>query len=76
MGKNHRNRSWRSQWTLEKVSRTAVHKSGVMARVSVSPTDPSKDRITLENTDTLNLGRWNLAQLTEQAIKLWMEGEF
>lgn len=76
MGKNHRNRSWRAQWTLETVSRTAVHKSGVVARVSPSPTDPSKDRITLENTDKLDLARWDLGALTEQAVKLWMEGEF
>lgn len=76
MGKNHRNRSWRAQWTPERVSRTAVHKSGITARVSPSPTDPAKDRLTLENTGTLDLTRWNLGKLTEQAIKLWMEGEF
>jgi hypothetical protein len=75
MGKNHRNRSWRSQWTAERVSRTAVHKSGVIARVSPSPTDPTKDRITLENTDAIDLARWDLGKLTEQAIKLWLEGE-
>lgn len=76
MGKNHRNRSWRSQWIPERVSRTAVHKSGITARVSTSPTDPAKDRITLENTATLDLTRWDLGKLTEQAIKLWIEGEF
>lgn len=75
MTKNHRNRSWRSAWTPERVSRTAVHKSGVTARVSPSPTDPAKDRITLENTATLDLTRWDWGKLTEQAIKLWMEGE-
>lgn len=76
MGKNHRNRSWRSQWTPERVSRTAVHKSGVTARVSVSPTDTNNDRITLGNTDKFDFERWDLGKLTEQAIKLWMEGEF
>jgi hypothetical protein len=76
MSKNHRNRSWRAQWTPEPVSRTAVHKSGVTARVQPSPTDPTKDRITLDNTATLDLERWDLGQLTEQAVKLWMEGEF
>ena len=77
MSKNHRNRSWRSQWAPEPVSRTAVHKSGVMARVQLSSTDdPDKDRITLDNTATLDLARWNLGQLTEQAVKLWMEGKF
>ena len=76
MSKNHRNRSWRAQWTPEPVSRTAVHKSGVTARVQPSSTDPTKNRITLYNTATLDLERWDLGQLTEQAVKLWMEGEF
>lgn len=76
MSENHRNRSWRAQWTPERVSRTAVHKSGVVARVSPSPTDPAKDRITLERTDQIDLERWDLGKLTEQAIRLWMEGEF
>jgi len=58
------------------ISRTAVHKSGVTARVEPSPTDPAKDRITLENTDKLDLARWDLGTLTEQAVKLWIEGEF
>lgn len=76
MSKNHRNCSWRAQWTLEPISRTAVHRSGVTARVQPSPTDPTKDRITLENTATLDLERWDLGQLTEQAVKLWMEEGF
>lgn len=74
MTKNHRNRSWRSHWTCEPTSRTAVHKSGVTARVMPSPTDPTKDRITLENTQGLDLARWDLGALTEQAAKLWAEG--
>jgi hypothetical protein len=73
---NHRNRSWRADWTLEPLSRVAVHKSGVTARVQPSPTDPRKDRITLENTSTLDLELWDLGELTEQAVKLWMEGKF
>lgn len=76
MSKKHRNRSWRAHWTTEKVSRTAVHKSGVTARVTPSPTDPSKDRIILDNTETADRSRWDFGKLTEQAIKLWMEGEF
>jgi hypothetical protein len=75
MSKNRRNRSWRSLWTLESVSRTAVHKSGVTARVQRSGTDTGKDRITLENTATLDLTRWDLGELTEQAVKLWMQGK-
>lgn len=76
MSKHHRNRSWRAQWTPEMVSRTAVHKSGVVARISPSPTDPAKDRITLERTDQIDLERWDLGKLTEQAVRLWMEGAF
>jgi hypothetical protein len=75
MAKNHRNRSWRAQWNVEKVSRTALHKSGVVARVSPSPTDSTKDRISLENTINIDLARWDLGKLTEQAMQLWLEGE-
>lgn len=76
MGRNHRNRSWRAQWTPERMSRTATHKSGVTARVSPSPTDPAKDQITLEGADKLDVARWDLDALTEQAVKLWTEGLF
>lgn len=76
MTKNHRNRSWRANWIPERVSRTATHKSGVTARVGPSPTNPANDIITLENTATLDLTRWDSGTLTEQAVKLWMEGEF
>lgn len=76
MTRNHRNRSWRMMWTLEKVSRTAVHKSGAVARVKPSTTDPNKDQIILENTEKIDQQRWDIGRLTEQAIKLWMEGLF
>jgi hypothetical protein len=48
----------------------------VIARVAPSETDPAKDRITLERTDTIDTSRWDLGRLTEEAIKLWMNGEF
>lgn len=76
MTKNHRNRSWRSSWTLEPVSRTAVHKSGITARVQPSPTNAEKDCIVLENTASLDAARWDLGSLTKQAIKLLMENKF
>ena len=76
MPKNHRNRSWRNAWAPERVSRTAIHKSGVTARVSTSPTNPDNDIVTLENTANIDLTRWDLGKITEQAIKLWMEGKF
>jgi hypothetical protein len=76
MSRNHRNRSWRSQWAPGPVSHTAVHKSGVTARVQPSPIDPTKDRITIDNTSTLDLERWDLVKLTEQAVKLLMDGSY
>ena len=60
--KNHRNRNWRSAWTPESVSRTAVHKSGITARVGVSPTNPANDIVTLENTTNIDLKRWDLGK--------------
>lgn len=74
-GNNHKNRGWRARWTIEPISRTAVHVSGAIARVSVSPTDPTKDRITLDRTDQIDLGRWDLGRLTEEAMRLWMNGD-
>ena len=76
MPKNHRNRSWRSAWTPEPVNHIAVHKSGVIARVQPSLTDPTKDQITLEGTGLLDTTRWNEGRLMEQAIKLRLEGAF
>lgn len=76
MPTNHRNRSWRAQWAPDKASGTALHKSGVMARVTASPTDPENNRITLENTEDLDRARWNLSALSKQAGKLWRDGIF
>ena len=76
MAKNHRNRNWRNAWTPERVSLTAVHKSGVTARISVSPNNPANDIVTLENTADIDLTRWDLSKIAEQAIKLWMDGKF
>lgn len=30
----------------------------------------------MDNTAQLDLDRWDLGKLTEQAIKLWMDGTF
>ena len=73
---DHDYSDWRSHWTSERVSRTAVHQSGVTARVAASPNDPSKDHISLENTADVDLFLWDLGELMEQAIILWMEGKF
>jgi hypothetical protein len=67
---------WRLLWTLEPVSRTAVHQSGFTARVIRSPTNPEKDQISLEHPADLNLSPWDLRKITEEAITLWMEGKF
>jgi hypothetical protein len=70
------NDDWRSHWTLERVSRIAVHQSGVTARVAASPNDSSKDHISFENTASVDLFLWDPGELTEQAIVLWMERKF
>ena len=73
---NWDNENWRSLWTLEMISRTAVHRSGVTARVTRSPDDPRKDRISRENTDNVDLSRWDLEELAHQVMALWLEGNF
>ena len=70
------NKEWRTLWTLEMISRIAVHRSGLTARVTLSPSDPTKDCILLENTDNLDLSCWDLGELTEQVAALWLEGHF
>jgi len=50
--------AWRSLWTLEMISRTALHQFRVTARVTRSPNNPKIDRISLENKDSLDPSRW------------------
>ena len=68
--------AWRANWITERVSRTACHVSGVGVRVERSDTDPSKDKITLDNTEGVDLKKWDVGQLTQEAITMWMDGEF
>jgi hypothetical protein len=68
--------AWRSLWTLEMISRTAVHQSGVTARVTRSPNNPKIDRISLENKDSLDPSRWDLGDISKQLMTLWLEGSF
>jgi hypothetical protein len=70
------NENWRSLWTLEMISRIAVHQSGVTARVARSPDDPGKDRISLENTANVDLSPWDLDELADEVMELWLEGNF
>ena len=67
---------WRSFWTLEMSFRTAVHQSGVIASVTRSPDNPKVIRILLENTDNLDLSRWDLGDISRQAIALLLERSF
>lgn len=67
MAQNSNDNSWRADWVIDKKSRTALHKSGAIARI--------KDKLILDHTDKVDLTRWNLEQLTGQAIELWMYGE-
>jgi len=73
---NWDNENWRSIRALEMISRTAVHQSGVTARVVRSPDDPRKDHISLENTDSVDLSRWDLDELADEVMVLWLEGNF
>jgi len=70
MSNNHRNRNWCNAWTPERVSRTAVHKSGVTARAGISPNNPANDIVTLENTANIDLTRWDLVD-----IRTWQQWE-
>lgn len=74
MGRDNEN--WRSLWTLEMISRIAVHRSGVTARVARSPDDPGKDRISLENTANVDLSGWDLDELADEVMALWLDGNF
>jgi hypothetical protein len=70
------NEVWRSFWTLEMISRTAVHRSGVTARVGRSPNNPEIERISLENAANLDLSRWEPGDISKQVMALWLEGGF
>ena len=67
---------WRSLRTLEPVSRTAVHRSGVVARVTRPPDGPMKDHLTLEHPVNVDLSGWDLGELADEAFTLWREGKF
>ena len=73
---NWDNENWRSLWTLEMISRVAVHQSGITARVAPSPDAPRKDCILFENTANVDLSRWDLDELADQVMALWLEGNF
>lgn len=70
---NHPNRGWRKRWTVERVSRTAVHASGVTVRFAPSDSRPdTHDQINVENLDRLQPGA-DIGRLVEEACRLWLE---
>ncbi|PTQ79401.1 hypothetical protein C8R21_12810 [Nitrosospira multiformis] len=73
---NWDNENWRSLWTLEMISRVAVHQSGITARVVPSPDDPRKDGILLENMANVDWSRWDPDELVDEVMALWLEGNF
>lgn len=73
MSHNHSNVSWRALWTVDPVTKTAVHASGAVARVQCHPTHPLKDRVVVGNTDQVDLARWDVSLLTSEALVLWMD---
>ncbi|MBA9847863.1 MULTISPECIES: hypothetical protein [Burkholderiaceae] len=58
---------WRSQWVTKRVSRTAVHRSGLVA--SIGP-----QGLVLDNQQQVDGQRWQLDALRDQADQLWREG--
>lgn len=72
---NHPNRGWRKRWTVERVSRTAVHASGLTVRFQTSATRPeTHDQIVLEGADKLPQGA-DVGRLVQEAIMLWRDEE-
>ena len=63
------NEGWRSLWTLETISRTAVHRSGVVARVTRPPDGPMKDHLTLEHPVNVDLSGWIWASLLMKHLR-------
>lgn len=76
MSKNHRNRSWRAMWTTDPASRTAVHKSGAIARVSRNVANASGEELTIDNLAQVDPGRWSIAKILEQGAQLKAEGAY
>lgn len=70
MSRNHRNRSWRSHWSIDESGRSATHKSGLVARAVISEKNHSGFDVVLENTEDLDLAIWKIGKLAEQAIRL------
>ncbi|SFU58770.1 hypothetical protein [Nitrosospira multiformis] len=70
------NEGWRSLWTLETISRTAVHRSGMVVRITRLPGNPTRDHLTLEHPVDVDVSGWELGEIAEEAMALWMEGSF
>ncbi|MDZ4314710.1 MAG: hypothetical protein U0989_08090 [Azonexus sp.] len=76
MPQNHRNRSWRSMWSTDPVSRTAVHKSGAIVCISSNPSSASGARLAINNLGQVDVSRWSIAKILEQGAKLKSEGAY
>jgi len=63
MSKNHRNRSWRANWIVSDDKKAATHKSGVTASLFDSV-------VRLDHPEGINVSRWDLEKLQQQATKL------
>jgi len=53
-----------------------VHQPDITAKVTRSPTNPEKAQISLEHLANADLSDWDLGELTEQVMALWMERNF
>ncbi len=72
MTTNHRNRSWRAQWEIGFGGNNATHKSGLMA---LRPYIPHRNGDKLVFQNPIDMRRWDMGKLKEQAYKLLIDKE-
>lgn len=72
MTRNHRNRSWRSQWRMTVSGKMAVHKSGTIAQLLHDGCD-SHAELNVDGVSPEQRARWDMATLQRQAEKLLRE---
>lgn len=70
MATNHRNRSWRAQWQIGFGGNNATHKSGLFA---IRPYIEHRNGSELLFQNAVDMKRWDIKKLKEQAYKLLIE---
>lgn len=67
------NFDWRSAWTWQPVSRTALHKSGIVFTVTPSPNGREEEGVSYENIQKID---WKTSIIIDQGFRLWLEEKF